>query len=65
MARPPKDPHLRMNEEIRIPLTADQKAAIKEAADNAGLDMAEWIRPILFRAAKYGPVKTNVKKTER
>jgi uncharacterized protein (DUF1778 family) len=57
MARPLKDPQLRMDEEIRVPLTADQKAVIRRAADAAGLDMAAWIRPILLAAAKRGSAK--------
>ena len=68
MARPPKDPHLRMDEEIRIPLTEVQKASIRRSADAEGMDMAEWIRRIILplanksggrgnrtRSAKAGP----------
>jgi len=52
MARPPKDPALRMDVDLRIPVTADQKELIVNAAVSTGSDVATWIRPILVKAAE-------------
>jgi uncharacterized protein (DUF1778 family) len=52
MARPPKDPSLRMDQDLRIPVTADQKALIAMAAAARQLDVATWVRPILIKAAQ-------------
>ena len=52
MARPPKDAHLRMDTDLRIPVTADQKRLIAEAlADDLG-GLAAWARQVLLRAAQ-------------
>jgi uncharacterized protein (DUF1778 family) len=51
MARPPKDPALRMDEDLRIPVTAEQKRLIAEAAAASKSDLAAWVRPILLKAA--------------
>ena len=50
--RPPKDKSQRKDVDLRIPVTADQKARIHEAVALDGLDMAEWARGILIRAAE-------------
>jgi hypothetical protein len=50
--RPPKDPSLRMDTDLRIPITAEQKMLIAKAAAKDGEDMAAWIRPIIVRAAQ-------------
>ena len=52
MARPPKKPELRMDKNLVIPVTADQRTAVKCAAESAGKDMAAWAREILLKAAK-------------
>jgi hypothetical protein len=51
MARPPKDPAMRMSEDLRIPVTAEQKRVIVEAATASQLDMAAWARGVLLSAA--------------
>jgi len=51
MARPPKDPALRMDSDLRIPLTQAQKAMIYDAAKADQSDVAAWVRPILLGAA--------------
>ena len=52
MARPPKKPDALMNTDLRIPVTAAQKDAIREAVELLGVDMATWARPILAEAAE-------------
>lgn len=52
MARPRKNAGERKGEALRIPVTADQKDLIVRAAQEDGLDMATWARPILIRAAQ-------------
>jgi len=54
MARPPKKPELRMDKDLRIPVTAEQRETVNEAARASGFDMAAWARNILLRAAKQG-----------
>lgn len=51
MARPKKDPSLRMDVDLRIPVTVEQKELISKAAASQQLDVAAWVRPILIRAA--------------
>lgn len=52
MARPPKDPALKMSVDLRIPVTEEQKAMIVQAATNNQSDLASWVRPILIAAAQ-------------
>jgi hypothetical protein len=53
MARPKKDERDRKSAELRIPLTADQKALIAEATRIAGAEAwATWARPVLLREAE-------------
>ena len=52
MARPPKDPALRLTDQLRIPLSADQKQLIIEAAKIDSIDMTAWARAALLQAAK-------------
>ena len=40
-----------MDTDLRIPVTADQKGLITQAASVDGLDMAPWARDILLKAA--------------
>ena len=51
MARPPKDPALRMDVDLRIPVTADQKALVVKAASLEQSEVAGWIRQIILKAA--------------
>lgn len=51
MARPLKNPSLRMNKDLRIPVTAEQRDMVNRAAEVAESDMAAWARPILLAAA--------------
>jgi hypothetical protein len=51
MARPFKEPHLRKDTDLRIPLTADQKRLVVLAANLAQADVATWLRPIILQAA--------------
>jgi hypothetical protein len=51
MARPPKDPKLRMDTDLRIPVTGDQKRLIAEAASEEPAGMAAWARSVLLEAA--------------
>jgi hypothetical protein len=52
MGRPPKDKADRKDVDLRVPVTAAQKARIMEAVALDGLDMAEWARALLIRAAE-------------
>jgi len=68
MARPPKDPALRMDFDLRIPMTADQKALIIQAAATTQTDVAAWVRPILIKAAQIvvsKPARTNSRKKQK
>jgi hypothetical protein len=51
MARPPKDPAERKSLDLRISVTQEQKSRITEAASLDGVDMAEWARALLLKAA--------------
>lgn len=48
--RPPKDAAERKVDPLRIPMTAAQKQAIREAAGDE--DMAAWARTVLLAAAE-------------
>ena len=65
MARPPKDPALRMDTDLRVPVTANQKKVISEAAAADQTDVAAWIRPILMSAAGKRLRKPSVRKKGR
>jgi hypothetical protein len=51
MARPPKDPHLRMNIDLRIPVTSEQKRLISQAMADHPAGFAAWARDLLLTAA--------------
>jgi hypothetical protein len=51
MARPPKKAKDRKDVDLRIPVTREQKQRIVEAAELDQLDMAEWARSLLIKAA--------------
>ena len=52
MPRPRKDRRLRMDADLRIPMTSEQKALIDEATDDEPEGKAAWARAILLRAAQ-------------
>jgi hypothetical protein len=52
MARPPKFGRLRLDTDIRIPLTSEQKALIVEATRGEPEGMAAWVRAVVLVAAK-------------
>jgi uncharacterized protein (DUF1778 family) len=52
MGRPPKNKKDRKDVDLRISVTAEQKQLIVAAAGLDQLDMAEWARAILLKAAK-------------
>jgi hypothetical protein len=52
MARPPKNGRLRMDRDIRIPVTSEQKALIAEATADEPEGMAAWARAVLIEAAR-------------
>jgi hypothetical protein len=52
MGRPPKKEADRKDVDLRIPVTAAQKARVMEAVALDGLDMAEWARAVLLKAAE-------------
>lgn len=51
MGRPPKHPSLRMEIDLRIPVTKGQRNLIFGVAQVSGLEMASWARQILLKAA--------------
>jgi uncharacterized protein (DUF1778 family) len=65
MARPLKDPSLKMDVDLRVPVTADQKTMIYEAAKADQLDVAAWVRPILLDAARSRLEKVKTAKRGR
>jgi hypothetical protein len=52
MARPLKDGRLRMDRDIRIPVTSEQKALINDATADEPEGMAAWVRAVVLEAAK-------------
>lgn len=52
MARPPKEPHLRMGIDLRIPVTPEQKQAIMDAVTDEPDGFAAWARRVLLEAAR-------------
>jgi hypothetical protein len=50
--RPPKDPRLKMDTDLRIPLTAEQKETLQRATRDEPDGMAAWARDVLLKAAK-------------
>jgi hypothetical protein len=62
MGRPPKNPRLRMNIDLRIPVTAEQKQRIMEAVADEPDGFAAWAREVLLRAAQ---AKTAAAATKR
>src|SRR5258707_950976 len=50
--RPPKNKAERKDVDLRIPVTAEQKELVVQAARIEGADMAAWVRPIVILAAE-------------
>ena len=50
--RPPKDPRLRMDTDIRIPVTLEQKEIISQATSDEPGGLAAWARAVLLDAAR-------------
>jgi hypothetical protein len=63
MARPKKDPALRMDTDVRIPVTAEQKAVLVQATADDPAGLAAWARQVLLEAAKRRIFKREVKHT--
>ena len=62
MARPRKYGELRMDTDLRIPLTSDQKSLIDEATVDVEKGKAEWARTILLGAARRKLAKNKSEK---
>jgi uncharacterized protein (DUF1778 family) len=52
MGRPTKKDSLRMDKDIRVPVTADQKKIIEKATSNEPAGMAAWVRQVVLKAAE-------------
>lgn len=50
--RPEKPPELRRSIELRIRLTDSERTDYQNAADRAGVQLSEWVRDRLTKAAK-------------
>jgi hypothetical protein len=52
MARPHKDPSLKMTTDLRIPVTPDQKQLVADAMAIDGREFAGWARELILGAAR-------------
>jgi hypothetical protein len=52
MARPRKKAGLRMDKDIRVPVTTEQKKIIEKAVANEPAGMAAWVRQVVLKAAE-------------
>jgi hypothetical protein len=52
MARPPKDPALKMTTDLRIPVTPDQKQLVADAMALDGREFAGWARELILEAVR-------------
>ncbi len=52
MPRPRKEGRLRMDTDLRIPMTTEQKQVIVEATSDEPEGMAAWARSVLLQAAR-------------
>jgi hypothetical protein len=62
MGRPRKYGELRMDTDLRIPLTTEQKALIDAATAGIAEGKAEWARALLLKAAQRMLAKGDVDK---
>jgi hypothetical protein len=60
MGRPRKYGKLRMDTDLRIPLTAEQKSLIDAATAGIAEGKAEWARALLLKAAQRMMAKRGV-----
>jgi hypothetical protein len=60
-----KEDRLRMDTDLRIPLTSEQKTLIDEATADEPEGKAAWARAILIRAAHDRLAKAKLRKAER
>jgi uncharacterized protein (DUF1778 family) len=53
MARPPRKGTKKTTKDdvVRMRVTAEQKQALTDAADGAGLELSAWLRQLALRAA--------------
>ena len=65
MGRPRKYGDLRMDTDLRIPLTTEQKALLDEATADASEGKAEWARTLLLGAARRKLAKNKGEKRNR
>jgi hypothetical protein len=52
MGRPRKDDSLRMDTDLRIPMTGEQKALLDEATSDEPQGKAAWARAVLLESAR-------------
>jgi hypothetical protein len=52
MPRPKKDPAMRMDTDLRVPMTAEQKKLLDEATKDEPQGKAAWARIVLIQAAE-------------
>ena len=56
MAKPPrKGTKATKDDVVRMRVTVEQKRALTEAADRAGLELSAWLRQLALRAAGVLP----------
>jgi hypothetical protein len=65
MARPRKYGDLRMDTDLRIPLTTEQKTLLDAATADVPEGKASWARAILLQAARRKLAKSKSDKRER
>ena len=64
MPRPRKDGRLRMDTDMRIPLTSEQKALIDEATDDEPDGKAAWARALMLDAARRKIAKRKTREAD-
>jgi hypothetical protein len=52
MGRPIKKAALRMDKDIRVPVTSEQKKIIEKAVADEPAGMAAWVRQVVLKAAE-------------
>lgn len=65
MGRPRKDDSLRMDTDLRVPLTGEQKALLDEATSDEPQGKAAWARTVLLDAAKKKIARRRAARSER
>ena len=65
MARPLKPKELRKDTDLRISVTASQKAVVTKACETLQVDMASWARGILVKEAQAVVDNENAKKPKK